>query len=251
MFFKQRSTKEATLSYFYGCGGLGQAVAVDVVEGDEEWFLHESEKAGVRLAWVIETHVHADHLSGGRRLAEKTGAFYGLHESAQKYVRFPFHPLKDDEILQTGNVLTRILHTPGHTPDSLCLLVSDLRRGEAPWFVLTGDTLFVGSVGRPDLGGSPEEMAGQIFDSLHKKLLALPDEVEIYPGHTSGSVCAAGISGKPSSTIGFEKRFNPFLILGDQKEFIARLTADIPDKPADFERIVAINLGHQPASGSL
>ena len=92
MFFKQRSTKEATLSYFYGCGGLGQAVAVDVVEGDEEWFLHEAEKAGVRLAWVIETHVHADHLSGGRRLAEKTGASYGLHESAQRHVRYPFRP---------------------------------------------------------------------------------------------------------------------------------------------------------------
>ena len=251
MFFKQRSTKEATLSYFYGCGGLGQAVAEDVVEGDEEWFLHESEKAGVRLAWVIETHVHADHLSGGRRLAEMTGAFYGLHESAQRHARYPFRPLKDNEILQTGNVLTRILHTPGHTPDSLCLLVSDLRRGEAPWFVLTGDTLFVGSVGRPDLGGAPEEMAGQIFDSLHERLLALSDEVEIFPGHTSGSVCAAGISGKPSSTIGFEKRFNPFLTLGDRKKFIAHLTADIPDKPAGFERIVAVNLGHQPASGSL
>ncbi len=251
MFFKQLTTKESTLSYFYGCGGLGQAVAVDVVEGDEEWFLHEAEMAGVRLAYVIDTHLHADHISGGRRLAEKTGAAYSLHESAERHVRYPFRPLKDDEILETGNVLTRILHTPGHTPDSLCLLVSDLRRGNAPWFVLTGDTLFVGSVGRPDLGGASEDLAGRIFDSLHKKLLVLPDEVEVYPGHTSGSLCAAGISGKPSSTVGFEKRFNPFLTLMARQDFIAALTADIPDKPAGFERIVAINLGHKPESGSL
>ena len=250
MFFKQLSTKESTLSYFYGCGGLGQAVAVDVVEGDEEWFLQEAEKAGVRITYVIDTHVHADHISGGRNLAGKTGAFYGLHESAEKNVLYPFRPLKNNEILETGNVVTRVLHTPGHTPESLCLLVSDLRRGNEPWFVLTGDTLFVGSVGRPDLGGSPEDLAGQIFDSLHEKLLGLPHEVEIYPGHTSGSVCAAGISGKTSSTVGFEKRFNPFLSGKNRQDFILALTTGIPDKPAGFEKIVAINLGRSTTASS-
>ncbi|MHB1563123.1 MAG: MBL fold metallo-hydrolase [Leptospirillum sp.] len=241
MFFKQFPTREATLSYFYGCGGLGKAVAVDVVLGDEDWFVSEAEKAGVRIAYVIETHVHADHVSGGRRLAERTGAEFCLHERAGDSVRSPFRSLKDGEILETGNVLTKVLHTPGHTPDSICLLVSDLRRGMDPWFVLTGDTLFVGSVGRPDLGGEPAELAGQIFESLHGKILSLPDEVEVYPGHTSGSVCGAGISGKPSSTVGFEKRFNPFLAIKDPEAFISALTADIPAKPQEFERIVAAN----------
>ena len=241
MFFKQFATQEATLSYFYGCGGLGKAIAVDVVLGDEDWFVSEAEKAGIHIAYVVDTHVHADHVSGGRRLAERVGAEFCLHENAGKIVRSPFHFLKDGEILETGNVLTKILHTPGHTPDSICLLVSDLRRGEDPWFVLTGDTLFVGSVGRPDLGGEPETLAGQIFQSLREKILSLPDEVEIYPGHTSGSVCGSGISGKPSSTVGFEKRFNPFLALKDPAVFISALTADIPAKPAEFERIVAAN----------
>lgn len=146
-------------------------------------------------------------------------------------------------MLETGNVLTRVLHTPGHTPDSICLLVTDLRRGKDPWFVLTGDTLFVGSVGRPDLGGKTEDLAGDIFDSLQEKILKLPDDLEIYPGHASGSVCAADISGKPSSTIGFEKRFNPFLSLKERSGFIFALTANIPEKPAGWERIVAKNLG--------
>ncbi len=246
MFFSQRSTRESTLSYFYGCCGLGQAVAVDVVEGDEEWFLGEAEKAGVRIAYVIDTHIHADHLSGGRRLAEKAGAAYCLHGSAIGAVRFPFRALADDELLITGNVRTRVLHTPGHTPESLCLLVSDLRRGDDPWFVLTGDTLFVGSVGRPDFGETPEETAGRIFDSLHAKLLSLPDDLEVYPGHTAGSVCAAGISGKPSSTIGFERRFNPLLALRDRNAFVAALTSEIPEKPMGFKAIVAANRGLRP-----
>lgn len=249
MFFKQRLAPKSTLSYFYGCGGLGQAVAVDVVEGDEDWFLQEAESASVRIRYVIDTHLHADHVSGGRRLAEKSGATYCLHENALNAVRYPFRPLKDGEVLETGNVRTRILHTPGHTPDSLCLLVTDLRRGDAPWFVLTGDTVFVGSIGRPDLGGKPEVLAGEIFDSLRAKILNLPDDLEIYPGHTSGSVCAAGISGKPSSTIGFEKRFNPFFAIQDRSRFISALTSDIPEKPADWKEILSANLGIQPISG--
>ncbi len=109
-------------------------------------------------------------------------------------------------MLDVGNVKVEVLHTPGHTAESLCLLVKDVQRGDAPWFVVTGDTLFVGAVGRPDLAGREEEMAAQIWDSLQRKLLTLPDELEIYPGHQAGSACGAGLSGKPSSTIGFEKR---------------------------------------------
>ncbi len=139
-----------------------------------------------------------------------------------------------------------MLHTPGHTPDSICLLVTDKRRmGDAnpePWFVLTGDTLFVGSIGRPDLAGKETEMAGQIWDSVHAKLLTLPNEIEIYAGHVAGSVCGAGISGKPASTIGFEKRWNPMLTM-PREAFVDALTREIPPRPAEIDRMVKANLG--------
>ena len=243
MFFKQLTTKESTLSYFFGCGSLGKAVAVDVVAGDEQWFIDEAKKANVTLTHVIDTHVHADHYSGGRRLAEMAGARYCLHESDASVVKFPFQALHDNDVIEAGNVVIKVLHTPGHTMDSTCLLVTDRRRGEEPWFVLTGDTLFVGSVGRPDLAGREKAMAGLLFDSLHSKLLTLPDATEIFPGHQAGSVCGAGLSGKPSSTIGFEKRFNPGLHIGNKEEFVSYLTGDIPPRPAEMERMVAANIG--------
>ncbi|WP_312263177.1 MBL fold metallo-hydrolase [Candidatus Igneacidithiobacillus taiwanensis] len=242
MFFKQRASADGTLSYFYGCGGKGFAVAVDVVAGDEPWFLEEARKAAVAISFVIDTHIHADHLSGGRALAERVGAPYCMHESDVGLVHFPIRGLRDGEILETGNVVTQVLHTPGHTLDSLCLLVSDRRRSTDPWFILTGDTLFVGSVGRPDLGGASEEMAAKLYDSLHQKLLALPNDLEIFPGHAAGSVCGAALSGKPSSTIGFEKRWDPYLSM-DRETFVRALTADLPEKPAEMARIVATNLG--------
>ena len=126
--------------------------------------------------------------------------------------------------------------------DSICLLVADLRRGDDPWFALTGDTIFVGGVGRPDLGGTPGHMAALLYDSLHERILALPDDLEIFPGHAAGSVCGAGLSGKPSSTLGFERRFDPYLSLG-REAFIARLIEETPARPADMDRIVAANLG--------
>ena len=261
MFFRQRAAENATLSYFFGCAGIGKAVAVDVVAGDEDWFVAEAEKAGVTIAHVIDTHVHADHYSGGAELARRVGAPYCLHESNRGRVSFDFTPLIDGQRLEAGNVLVDVLHTPGHTPDSVCLLVRDLRRGDEPWFVITGDTLFVGAVGRPDLAGpepagppqgrrpegaarrhpSAREMAAQLHDSLHRKLLTLPADLEIYPGHQAGSACGAGLSGKPASTIGFEKRFNPMLALS-REAFVEALIADIPPQPQDMARIVEANL---------
>ena len=242
MFFKQLATKESSLSYFFGCGSLGKAVAVDVVAGDEEWFLQEAAKANVSITHVIDTHIHADHYSGSRALAKLSGAKYALHESNKALVQFDFHALADNDSIEVGNVIIKVAHTPGHTLDSLCLLVSDKRRSEQPWFVITGDTLFVGSVGRPDLAGHEQDMAGMLFDSLHAKLLCLPDETEIFPGHQAGSACGAGISGKPSSTIGFEKRYNPALHLNDKTAFVQLITREIPARPAEMDKMVAANI---------
>ncbi len=239
MFFKQLATEQASLSYILGCGSKGKAIAVDVVAGDEDWFCQQAEAQGVSITHVIETHVHADHYSGGRQLAKQIGAKYCLHSQAQ--VSYPFDVLNDEDVIEVGNVKVNVLHTPGHTMDSISLAVSDKRRSEEPWFLLTGDTLFVGSIGRPDLAGHEKEMAAMLFDSLHEKLLRFPDTTEIYPAHQAGSACGAGISGKPVSTIGFEKRFNAMLKITNKDEFIHALTAEIPPRPAQMDKIVEAN----------
>lgn len=240
MFFKQLATRDASLSYLFGCIGHRKAIAVDVVAGDESWFAEQAAALGVTIGRVVDTHLHADHYSGGRTLAARAGAVYCLHEAAQGTVGFAFEPLRDGQELDVGNVRAKVLHTPGHTLESICLLVRDLRRGDAPWFVVTGDTLFVGAVGRPDLAGREAEMAGMLHDSLHGKLLGLPSELELFPAHQAGSACGVGLSGKPSSTIGFEKRWNPALAL-DRDAFVAALIAEAPPRPAAMDAILAAN----------
>lgn len=242
MFFKQRANDDASISYFFGCGGQGKAIAVDVLAGDEAWYIDQARRLNVAITYVFDSHIHADHLSGGRTLAELAGAKYALHETNIGKTAFPFTPVFDKQVIDAGNTRIQILHTPGHTQDSLCLLVSDRRRAEAPWFVLTGDTMFVGSVGRPDLAGREQEMAATLWQSLHDRLLNLPDELEVFPGHQAGSACGADISGKPSSTIGFEKRWNPLLTLG-KDAFTATLTSTVMPRPAEMDRLVAANLG--------
>ena len=169
------------------------------------------------------------------------GAPYCLHESNRGLVKFDFEALRDNQIIDAGNVIARVLHTPGHTTDSISLLVSDKRRSAEPWFVLTGDTLFVGAIGRPDLAGREQEMAGILFDTLQNRFLTLPDTIEIFPGHQAGSACGAGLSGKPSSTLGFERRWNPALAIRDREEFIRTLIQEIPPRPANMDQIVAAN----------
>jgi glyoxylase-like metal-dependent hydrolase (beta-lactamase superfamily II) len=247
MFFQQLCTRDASLSYFFGCAGHAKGVAVDVVAGDEDWFIERARQAQVAITHVIDTHLHADHYSGGRALAQRVGAAYCLHESARAAVSFDFEPLREGQRIDAGNVKVAVLHTPGHTPESICLKVSDHRRGEEPWFVLTGDTLFVGAVGRPDLLGREHEMAGQLFDSLHGKVLCLPDTMEVFPGHQAGSACGAGLSGKPCSTIGFEKRANAALAL-PRDEFVAQLLRELPPRLPGMEAIAAANAGLRHAA---
>ncbi len=196
----------------------------------------------MKIRYVIDTHVHADHVSGGRRLAEATGANYVLHESAR--AGFQFRGVRVDEELDLGNVRIRVIHTPGHTPEHMSLVVTDKTRGPDPWFLLSGHTLMVGDLGRTELASSAEEGARSLFRSV-QKLKNLPDYLEVLPGAFSGSVCGRALSGKPSSTIGFERRFNRAFGIGEEEEFVRYMLENIPTPPPDASKIRAINLGVQ------
>jgi hydroxyacylglutathione hydrolase len=228
-------------AYLFGCGTLGRCAVVDARLDDIDAYVAFAASKGMRITHAIDTHVHADHRSGSPELARRTGAQYCLQESAD--VTFPFTPLRDGDDIELGNTHVKVLHTPGHSPESICLVVTDLKRGSDPWFALTGDTLFVGAVGRPDLPGRARENAAELHTSIHDKLLTLPGDLEIYPGHFSGSVCGAGISGKPTSTIAFERRWNRMLSL-DRQAFIDAIV-DVPPKPDEMARVLAFNRGER------
>ncbi|MBM2810742.1 MAG: fold metallo-hydrolase [Chloroflexi bacterium] len=236
-------------SYFFGCIGKKQFAVCDPHIDHLDEYLELAETAGGPLGFIFETHVQADHLSGARLLAERTGAKIYLHESAP--TQFPCVQVRDGELIELGNDYVRVLHTPGHSPESVCYLVGDRTRSEDPWFVLTGDTLFVGGVGRPDLPGEAQSraLAGALHQSLFTKLLPLGDDVEIYPAHFSGSACGASMSAKPSSTIGFERRFNPALQHADQEGFVRFVLQGLPPLPEAFDRTRRINLGELATDG--
>jgi len=238
MIFRQfLHTAPIGASYLFGCGGQGQCVVVDPIQ-DIEPYLKTSRETGMRVMHVIETHVHADHRSGGRALATASGATYLVHESVDgpEDAR-----LKDGQELTVGNVSIRILHTPGHTPEHVSLLVSDRTRGTEPWFVLTGHTLMVGDMGRTELATSAAIGADALFDSA-TRLRALPDHVEVWPGAFAGSVCGRRLSGKPASTIGFERRFNRAFATAERHAFVQLMLADIPVRPENADQIRAANL---------
>jgi hydroxyacylglutathione hydrolase len=226
-------------SYLFGCGGHSAGAVVDAV-GEPERYLEAAAAVGLRLRYVIDTHVHADHLSACRELAEAAGAEYILHAAAG--ARFPFRAVEDGDDLPLGNVDARVLHVPGHTPEHLALVVTDRTRGPEPWLVLTGHTLMVGDMGRTELASSAEAGARALFRSA-ERLRTLPDHLELMPGAFAGSVCGRGLSGKPTSTIGFERRFNRAFSLADEEAFVRLMLQEIPPRPERAQEIRAANLG--------
>jgi glyoxylase-like metal-dependent hydrolase (beta-lactamase superfamily II) len=229
------------ISYLFGCGGHATCAVVDPL-GDIEPYLCVAEETGMRIRFVVDTHLHADHRSAGRALASAAGAEYVLHASAD--VSFPFYAAKDGDRLLLGNVVADVLHTPGHTPEHVCLLVTDRTRADEPWFAVTGHTLMVGDVGRTELADDAAGGARILFGSL-RRLKALPDHIEVLPGAYSGSVCGRRLSGKPSSTIGFERRHNAAFRIDVEAEFVDFMLRDIPPAPPGAAEIRAWNTGLQ------
>jgi glyoxylase-like metal-dependent hydrolase (beta-lactamase superfamily II)/rhodanese-related sulfurtransferase len=232
-------------SYLVGDPGTGEAVVVDPAFAIEQ-YLEEAERRGVRIVRTIETHTHADHLAGHGRLALEHGIPVSIHPAAE--AAYPHDALEDGDEIVLGDVVLRCLHTPGHRPEHCCLVVSDRSRGDEPWLVLTGDSLFVGDAARPDLAIDSREGAEGLWHSL-QRLVALADGVEVYPGHVAGSLCGKAMSSKASTTIGFERRFNPALAASDVAAFVIESASIGAPRPPNMERIVELNRG--PFLGAL
>jgi glyoxylase-like metal-dependent hydrolase (beta-lactamase superfamily II) len=243
MFFRQFLNDEtACASYLFGCNSAGELAVVDAHADLVDDYIAAAEAQGSKIAAVLETHLQADHPSGLPELVERTGATAYMPEGAG--VAFEHEPLADGQLLKLGNTVIQAVSTPGHAAAHHAYLVTDHRRGEEPWMVLTGDALLVGAAGRPDLHAhgemTVEEMARRLHRSITERLLALPDHLLIYPGHYSGSVCGSGLSGHPASTIGFERRHNQALSQSED-DFVSALIESIPPAPEKQSEIVAAN----------
>ncbi|HJZ13593.1 MAG TPA: MBL fold metallo-hydrolase, partial [Acidobacteriota bacterium] len=256
MYFKQ---------FYLGClahasyliGSKDEAAVVDP-QRDVDLYIKEAAQQGFQIKHVIETHLHADFVSGHRELAKRTAAkiYFGRKAGA----RFDHVAVQEGDEIKMGSVRLRFLETPGHTPESICMLVFDEQEAQNPVAVLTGDTLFIGDVGRPDLLGSTipaADLAGMLYDSLHQKLLSLPDETKVFPAHGAGSMCGRNISKETSSTIGEQRKFNYALQPMSRQAFIDMMTTDLPEAPAYFVQDARINregpasLDELPASPEL
>jgi hydroxyacylglutathione hydrolase len=238
----------AHASYLIGSQGVG--VVIDP-QRDVDQYIEEARKQELQIKYVIETHLHADFVSGHRELAERTGA--EIVFGAKANAKFPHVATKHGDLLKAGSLEMKVLETPGHTPESICVLVTDTSNPDAPAKLFSGDTLFIGDIGRPDLvavkGHSAEEMAASMYESLNQILLKLDDQVEVYPAHGAGSLCGKSLSAEKSSTIGREKKFNYALQPMSKEAFIAMLIADQPEVPAYFPKDVEMNqTGASPLS---
>jgi glyoxylase-like metal-dependent hydrolase (beta-lactamase superfamily II) len=240
----------ACASYLFGCGSAGEGAVVDAHADLVDEYVNAAAAHGLRITAVLETHIQADHVSGLPALVKRTGATAFM--PAGSGAEFDHQPLADGEIVKLGNTVIQAVATPGHAVAHHAYLVTDRRRGEEPWMVLTGDALLAGAAGRPDLHArgdlTVEDMARTLYRSISDKLLVLPDHVLLYPGHYAGSVCGAGLSGHPASTIGFERRNNEALGMSED-DFVAALIAEIPPAPDGQAEIVAANRrGTSPAA---
>ena len=238
MFFRQ------VLHEDLGCASYVLADAGEAAVIDPKWeiedYLALAEENGFEFRHILETHNHADHVSGKGRLAKATGA--AVYVPARAEVAFDHVPLADGDIVTLGEITITALATPGHRPEHTAYLIADASRGEQPWLVVTGDSLFVGDLARPDLAVEPREGARELHTSM-RRLLELDDFAEVWPGHIGGSLCGgAGMSEKPGTTIGFERRFNRLLNLGENA-FVRELTGHLAPQPPNFKRIVELNRG--------
>jgi hydroxyacylglutathione hydrolase len=241
MILRQFLHTEPTIavSYLLGCVGKGACVVVDPVDAPEA-YLSAASAHGMTIRYVVDTHVHADHVSTGRALALAANVPYLLHESAS--ANFAFTGVKDGDRLDVGNVQLEVLHLPGHTPEHIGLLVTDRSRSPEPWLIITGHTLLVGDMGRTELATSAEDGARALFQSA-QRLKALPDFLTVLPGAFAGSVCGRALSGAPISTLGFERRFNKAFAIDDEASFVARMLRDIPEPPPHAAATRAANAG--------
>lgn len=242
MFFKQLVKEDlGCASYIVGCTNAGVCAVVDPRLDMVDDILELTAARDLQVTAVIETHNHADHVSGHGELARRTGAEIYIHEQAG--VDYPHKKLKDGDELQLGNVKLHVVHTPGHRPEHIALTVADTSRSEDPWLVLSGDSLFIGDVARPDLAVPGEEGASVLYDSIFDRLLKLEDGVEVYPAHVAGSLCGRGMNAKTSSTIGFERKHNPAVTPRSRAEFVRDMNQNLPQRPPNMYNIVERNRG--------
>lgn len=244
MYFRQFLNDEtACASYLFGCKTAAKLAVVDAHADLVDEYIAAAEAQGSEIVAALETHVQADHVSGLPKLVERTGAT--AYMPASSGATFEHEPLADGDVLELGNTVIEAIATPGHAPVHHSYLVTDHRRGEEPWFVLTGDSLLVGDVGRPDLHAaseeSVEELARTLFHSVRERLLTLPDHLLVYPAHYAGSVCGRGLSGHPASSIGFERRCNQALAAGSEDAFVEAVLKETPPAPEQQAEIVAAN----------
>jgi hydroxyacylglutathione hydrolase len=234
----------------YMLGSEGEAAVVDP-QRDVEIYLKAADQQGLKIRHIFETHLHADFVSGHLELAKRTGA--KIYIGAQAGATFPHVPLQDGSEVRFGKLRINALETPGHTPEGVCMVVTDEEKAQDPWAVLTGDTLFIGDIGRPDLSKShtPQQLAGMMYDSLHNKLLKLRDDVLVYPAHGAGSLCGRNMRADRSSTIGTERLTNYALQIKSREEFIRQLTENLPSRPEYFLQDAQINRAGAPALSEL
>jgi len=233
-------------SYIVGCEAEGVAAVIDP-DRNVQKYLDAAADRGLKITHIIETHLHADHVSGNTDLASRTGADIYLHEASG--AEFEHKSLHDRDILPLGNIRLKVVHTPGHTPESITLLIADTTRAEEPWLALTGDTLFVGDIGRPDLVGAEAAngLATDMYTSLFQKLLPLEDGLLVYPGHGAGSLCGKSIGSMRSTTLGYERKHNVALAPRELDEFVTFATSDLPEQPGNHKRIKSLNrIGVKP-----